>query len=237
MNKLLSYIRYIILTTSIFIAALIYFLVKNSGVAGVLADIRLGQIYAFLSVGFLYFALLVTPLYFVFPNFPYRALFLKSRRALGVSAFIFALLHSYFEYFKLLGGAEGITYLTGKYSLAVQFGIINLIILGLLAITSFNKAIKFFGPNWKVLHRFVYLAAVLIVFHALVLGSSFASLFSLTSIISLSAVAFLVMLESFRIESWIIRHFAIIPRYSVIGFIFVLLILGAMFLFNSNRVA
>ncbi len=237
MLRLIKYIRYIIVVSSIFSAALIYLLVLKTTPPGSLVMITLGQIYAFTAVGFLYLALLATPLYFVFPRLPYRPLYTKARRALGFSAFIFAMLHGIIEYYKLLGGNQGLSYLTSKYALAAELGMISLAILTLLAITSFNFAVKFFGTNWKVLHRFVYLAGILVVFHALLLGTDFADLHSVESLLSLLLVSFLLTLEALRLDALVTNKFIKFPKYLIFSILIGSLLLGLFCLYLSPGLA
>jgi methionine sulfoxide reductase heme-binding subunit len=90
---------------------------------------------------------------------------LTVRRALGLYAFLFAAAH--FTIF--LGIDYGFNWeflwadLSDKKFIFV--GLSALIILSLLAATSFNWWKKRLGKRWKSLHRLVYLAAPLVVLH------------------------------------------------------------------------
>ncbi len=90
---------------------------------------------------------------------------LKLRRSLGLFAFMFAAFH--FSIF------VGIDYAFDWSLLKVEFIEKRFVILGLtagtiltlLAITSFKWWQKKLGKNWKRLHKFVYLAAGLVIVH------------------------------------------------------------------------
>lgn len=211
MLKLIPYIRKIVLSVSSLIAIfiLVYF---GNGQEQSLAYYKYAQYFALLAFAFLFLSLLPTPLYGAFPKFPARALFVKARRAIGVSAFFFALLHAYFALFKLLGGLGAFLQLTGKYQLATYMGLVSLVILAMLAATSFSYMVKKLGKRWKQLHRFIYLVALLIPMHALILGSHFNNHDSLLAKSLIFAWLLLLMLEEIRIYKYLTSKFVNFPR-------------------------
>jgi sulfoxide reductase heme-binding subunit YedZ len=154
--------------------------------------------YGFLSFSFISLALAVTPFLMLFPSFPFNAALYMSRRALGVSAFVFAFLHYaiqgalYFKwnplYFLPLIGGEGM--LTGVAALAMLF---------LLAATSFDFAVRKMGKHWFTLQKLVYLAYPAIIAHALFLGSDFGEGINAYSGSFLLVAAATVILEAARI--------------------------------------
>ena len=90
---------------------------------------------------------------------------IKLSRPLGIYAFLYGTLHFLtftgidFQFnFPLLQPE----FLQKKY---IYLGITALLILSLLAVTSFKSWMKRLGKNWKRLHRLVYLAGVLVVIH------------------------------------------------------------------------
>src|SRR5882672_10534426 len=172
----MKYIRHIILLTTILFAGGIYLYWSAMIPSGILQITKLDQTYALFAVVLLYLALILGPLYKTFPSLPYPSLVLKTRRPLGVSAFLYAFLHTCFSFFGLLGGFPGIPFLDDRYLLAISMSFVALLILGLLAITSFDYFLVAMGKKWKLLQRFVYLAGLLIVMHALMLGSDFSNL-------------------------------------------------------------
>ena len=90
---------------------------------------------------------------------------IKLRRALGLYAFMYAAIH-----FVLFVGVDFglqlnliVPEFLQKYYLWA--GLLAFIILCALAATSFRWMMKRMGKNWKRLHRFIYLAAILVVLH------------------------------------------------------------------------
>jgi sulfoxide reductase heme-binding subunit YedZ len=93
---------------------------------------------------------------------------LRYRRALGLSAFYYALMHLT-TYLVLDQGLDfdaiGADILKRPY---ITIGMTCFIVLLPLAVTSNNLAIRRLGGKaWQRLHRFVYLAAILAVLHFL----------------------------------------------------------------------
>ena len=151
------------------------------------------------SILFLYLALLITPLSQVLPP-AYRAWLIPARRPLGVAAFGASVVHTAIGFWGELGGFSGIPFLTHDYKVSLLLTTAALLILLVLATTSFDKAISYLsGPRWKWLHRSVYLASYLIILHVLKLGSHYSSV---TPLFRLSFVflSFLLILEALRID-------------------------------------
>ncbi|MBI4973708.1 ferric reductase-like transmembrane domain-containing protein [Candidatus Roizmanbacteria bacterium] len=162
------------------------------------------QTYSFLALIYLYISLLSSPLYSVFPTLPFRGLYIKARRSIGQSAFVFAGLHGYFSFINVVGGLHGLKLLDRSYALKMSLGTLAFIILSLMASTSFDKAVAFLGPtHWKNLHRLVYLAGVLIIFHVYLIGPHFANRFSPQSIIFFIALVILFSLEAIRFKKYL----------------------------------
>lgn len=228
---LLKYIRYIILTAAILLALLLYFF--NIGQYTHLSAFyaELGQNYALLAVALIYLSLIITPIYFAFPKLPFKPVAIKSRRALGVSAFIFALMHVFLEFFKVFGGFSNLQYLHGKYLLAFLLGLIALLVLAAMAATSFNYAVKKMGKYWKALHRFIYLAGSLIVIHVLIIGSDFANFLEFESLMYLAALMVLLILQAFRVDAWFVRKYSILRPKLIFGILTVLIFLSSIALY------
>lgn len=162
------------------------------------------QSFSFLALGYLYVSLLPGPLYSVFPTFPFRGLFIKARRTIGVSAFMFAGLHGYFSFVNVIGGLPGLKLLDRTYAIKMSLGSFAFIILTLMASTSFDKAVALLGPTrWKNLHRFVYLAGIFIIFHVYLIGPHFANRFSPQSIAFFTALVILLSLEAIRFKKYL----------------------------------
>ncbi len=138
---LLKYIRRIIFAFSFVLAIGLYAYAQTAYGSQDLKQIRLVQFYAFSSFTFLYFSLLASPLFAAFPQLPGRALYIKARKALGVSAFFFGVLHGYVAFFGSLGGFAGLGFLSERYLSAIVLSASALFILSLLAVTSLQRMI------------------------------------------------------------------------------------------------
>src|SRR5260221_2281405 len=204
-TSLLKNVRFYILVISVSFSLGAYLWVLQTIPEGTLQIIRITQIYAFTALILLYTALLIGPLCYQFRWIPKRALIVKSRRAIGVSAFYFALLHALCAFFEELGGFPGLFYLPANYLIAISLSFTALCILTAMAATSFNR---FIGKWWwKPLHRFVYLAGILILIHALMLGTHFQDLSTMITRISFFLLSFLLFLEARRIDAYLERTF------------------------------
>ena len=118
---------------------------------------RTGQ-YALIT---LLLSLACTPIYILTGYRPVR----KFRRPLGLYAFFYASVHF-------------LTYIALDYSLQISrilqslsvrpfiiLGAVAWLLLAFLAITSNKKSKRILAKNWKRLHRFVYLIAVIVIIH------------------------------------------------------------------------
>ena len=113
------------------------------------------------ALGFLGVSLLPTVIRLAFG---FSAL-LKVRRALGLYAFMYAVLH-----FLIFAGWDygfdlGLMVLAIRGSRFVLLGLAALLILTAMAVTSTKGWARRLGKNWRRLHRLVYLAAALAVIH------------------------------------------------------------------------
>lgn len=186
-------------------AVVSFLLVFNSGAIIDLKYILITRVYALFALGFLYFALLQTPLYSLYPGLPFRALYIRAKRAIGVSAFGFAVLHASFAFFSLLGGFPGLAFLNTRYLTAIILSSTALFILLLMALTSFDAAVKFLGKRWKFLHRFVYLAGFLIIFHFLMIGTNFLDPNNFIAQFVFVAILWLFLLQILRINKTLLK--------------------------------
>jgi sulfoxide reductase heme-binding subunit YedZ len=90
---------------------------------------------------------------------------LTARRALGLYAFMFASIHFAIFIWWDFGFNWDLLKLEILEKRYVVVGLGAGVILTLLSATSLKYWMKRLGKNWKRLHRFVYLAGVLVVFH------------------------------------------------------------------------
>ena len=89
----------------------------------------------------------------------------RYRRFVGLGAFMYSILHLvvYLVLFAGLNLSWIVSDLVEKPY--IYAGVLAVIILSVLAITSTKKMMRRMGKNWKVVHRLVYLAAACIVAH------------------------------------------------------------------------
>lgn len=165
--------------------------------------IRLVQAYALTAFSLVYLALLISPLTMMWTNMPGRLLVIHARRAIGVSAWAFAVLHASFAFFKLLGGFVGWSFLSQSFQTAVLIGLFNLVVLSVMAATSFDVIMRRLGRRWKMIHRLLYVVGMLIMVHALMLGTHFMDLSTLIPRISILLVSILFFLEAWRLDRWV----------------------------------
>lgn len=211
-----SNIRFYVLCTSSIVAGSIYFWTATTFQGEGLQIINLTQTYALAAVIYLYFTLMASPLVRIFPGFPFRSKYIKARRALGVSAFFFGLIHACFAFFGELGGFRALPFLNSTYLIAITLSSLALLILTLMALTSFDFAIDKLGfRKWKFLHRFVYLAGFFIIVHALMLGSSFTDLSGAIPQVFGTALAILLILESIRLDRYLVQKFPSFPKIGI----------------------
>jgi methionine sulfoxide reductase heme-binding subunit len=110
----------------------------------------------------------LTPLRVLFPHSQIVAALNRHRRAIGVSACVYALLHFATHIF-YEGGWDGLVRSLSKPF--IWYGLAGLSILVILAATSNQFSIrKLGGRNWKRLHRLAYIAAVLVIYHQAIAG-------------------------------------------------------------------
>ena len=168
---LLPKIRLTIYAVAFLLLVASYFI--SAGTKG-FASIELANDAGFLSFAFISLALVVTPLRVVLPQFPFNSSLNYGRRAFGVSAFIFALVHYVLQMNFLFNwdvakvlqsdGFTGNAFLAGYVALAILF---------ILSITSFDWVVQKLGKKWYALHKLVYLAYPLIIYHAVKIGLDF----------------------------------------------------------------
>ncbi len=219
--------RFYVLLCSVSLALIVYAIVAVRFPSGSLRITKLTQTYALLALLYLYLALLISPLYETFTHLPYRSLVYKARRGLGVSTFFFASMHAYNAFFNQLGGFLGLPFLPFKYLEAISFSFTAWCILLVMALTSFDFMVQKLGyAKWKRLHRLVYVAAIFILIHALMLGSHFVHLGSYFFQFVFIAVSFLIILEMLRIDRWLAKRFARFSRTNIVTFVVFALLIG-----------
>ncbi len=159
----------------------------------------------FLSFTFLSLALAVTPLKPLMTGNPFYATLVRARRAFGVSAFAFSLIHVLLQF-------GGIFQFDVARMLAqdlrnggmLSLGGLAFLILFILALTSTDYAVRKLGRKWFDLHKLVYLAYPFIIIHVVRIGVDFKDVNLFSGAFFVIATATLA-LEAHRIYSWLTR--------------------------------
>ncbi len=171
-NNSRFYVLIISALISLFILSLLRVQITNDQ----LFVIRTGQAYGFISIVYLYVALIISPLKRLVGGHRRWMQNLEfSRRAIGVSAAYFALLHAGIGLWGQIGGLDGLALLPERFIWSLSLGAGALLVLLLMASTSFDAVIKFMTfRKWKWLHRFVYIGCVFIIVHVWMIGTHMA---------------------------------------------------------------
>ena len=141
-----------------------------------------------MSARLLIVALAVTPLAMLLPNSGFIRWLRRQRRAIGLAAFGYGVLHLVF-YLIAMGTLDAV--LTELSATGIWTGWLALALLVPLALTSSNAAMRALGRNWKRVQRLAYPAALLTLAHWLTIHDGF--------IVALAHFAPLVILELIRI--------------------------------------
>lgn len=112
--------------------------------------------------------LALTPLRVLFPRSRIVSALNRHRRAIGVTACIYGLLHFSFHVLYEGGLGGSVRSLSKPF---IWFGAGGLTILVILAVTSSQWSIRALGgTNWKRLHRLAYVAAAVLIYHQAIAG-------------------------------------------------------------------
>ena len=192
--------------------------------------------YAGIAFAFLYVALLIRPLYTTFPRLPYASTALGSQPAFGISAFYFALLHSYSGFWGFVGGFGGLRYWSGYFASSLCFGLLALCLLTIAAVTSIPYLKRHMGAYWKFAHRFIYVAGVLILIHGVTVTIHLAHLRAILIVTYLSLL-FLLGLHILRFDRYAAGRYHALPRriVTVICFPVVSVVLFWSFFFLDHH--
>ena len=113
------------------------------------------------STRFLVFTLIATPLGMMLPKTRFPRWLLRNRRYFGVAAFAYALLHTIYYLYEIAFDQV----MSEVLQLEIITGWIAFLIFVPLAITSNDYSIRVMKKAWKKLQRWVYLAALMVIFH------------------------------------------------------------------------
>ncbi|MFN0046095.1 MAG: sulfite oxidase heme-binding subunit YedZ [Sphingorhabdus sp.] len=114
------------------------------------------------SARLMIFAMLLSPLVAVLGPKPWLSWLVQRRRALGVAAFAYAVLHLIF-YVIDMGNLDDI--LAEFWALGIWTGWAAMLLFVPLALTSNDASVRKLKAGWKQLQRLVYPAAVLVLVH------------------------------------------------------------------------
>jgi DMSO/TMAO reductase YedYZ heme-binding membrane subunit len=96
---------------------------------------------------------------------------LRERRTLGLLAFAFSVMHTWSTIVHVLGGSlDGMFFLPLDMQLGVMLGVVALMVMVPLALTSNDLAVRLMKGAWKGLHLSVFFVAALAVLHTLGTG-------------------------------------------------------------------
>lgn len=196
-QSLLNNSRFYILCGSLLVSGIVFAWLRIAITNDQLFYIRTQQIFGLLCIVFWYGAMIISPLGYVIGKQRMKHVEF-ARRAIGVSAFYFAALHSGVALWAQLGGPAQLQYLPELFRWSLIAGAGGLIILGVMAATSFNAVVNYMTPKrWKVLHRFVYAAGILVIIHIWSIGTHMA--YTGVQIAAFVALVALLGLEFYRL--------------------------------------
>lgn len=182
---------------------------------GILTLMRTGNMEdysGYASLGALGLALVARPLHRLVP------ILLPSRRILGVTGFVLALIHM--AHLVTMGwDVQALPFLFPTMQIGAWAGIVALALLVPLTLTSMNVMQHWLGDRWRVLHLLSIPAFLLAILHAILLGSNFlgamewsgANLFATGGLGTITIVILLIrhpwFWTIFSLEKWYVPAF------------------------------
>ena len=166
-----------------------------------------------LSFVFLYLTLLVGALDGI-PRLASRAPSREARRALGVSTCYFALLHSYFGFYRFVGGLDGLRYWSSYFAWSLFAGLLALVLLCGLTLASLPWLVRRMGKFWKPTQRLLYLAAILVLLHGVTVTIHLIHLRAIL-IVTYVLLVLLIALELRRLDRYVTRPHGALPTHVV----------------------
>lgn len=200
--------RFYILAFSVLVSIFVACWLRTQVADDQLYYIQVEQVFGFLAVGFLYITLLVSPIQKIIGNTEWMKNVIFARRATGVSVFYFAFLHAVVSLYGQIGGWERLATLPSRFTWALIFSATALVILLVVAVTSFDKVlVRMTFPRWKLLQRLTYVSGILIIIHVWMIGAHFS-----TPSVQIAGFAALILL--FGLQSWRMGSF-LVERYQL----------------------
>jgi len=196
-QKLLDNSRFYILSTSFLISLAVIGFLRLQIPSDQIFYIRTQQVFGLLAIFYWYVALIISPIGHVIGKHRMKKVEF-ARRAIGVSAFYFVLLHGVIALWGQLGGLSELQHLPALFKWSLLGGTIAFGILLVMALTSFDKVVKFMTfRKWKLLHRLVYIGGVLALLHIWTIGTHLA--YDNVQLVVFIALVVLSGLELYRI--------------------------------------
>jgi sulfoxide reductase heme-binding subunit YedZ len=203
--RLLNNSRFYILAFSVLLSTAVFSWLRLQIPSDQLFYIRAEQVFGLLCVLYWYVALVISPIGYVIGKQRMRHIEF-ARRAIGVSAFYFALLHAVVALWGQLGGLGQVHYLPSLFKWSLLGGGIALGVLFIMAATSFDRVVRFMTFRWwKWLHRLVYAGGILAVLHIWTIGTHLA--YTNVQLAALIALVVLSGLELFRVTTLLNRNY------------------------------
>lgn len=194
---LLSNTRFYILATSLLLSIFMAAWLRLEIPSDQVYYIRLQQVFGLLCVLYWYVALMISPVGYVIGKHRMKRIEF-ARRAIGVSAAYFAVLHGSIAVWGQLGGVSELLLLPDLFKWSLLAGGFALLILLVMAATSFDKVVKLMTfKRWKLLHRLVYIGWVLVILHIWTIGTHLA--YSGVQWAAFAALAVLAGFELYKI--------------------------------------
>ena len=194
---LLDNSRFYILAFSLLFSLMIFAWFRLQIPADQLYYIRLQQVFGLVCIVYWYATLIISPLGYLVGKHRIEHL-TYARRAIGVSACYFALLHGCIALWGQLGGIGQIQHLPTLFQWSLASGGIALGVLLVLALTSFDSIVKRMTYRWwKWLHRLIYMGGIFALLHIWSVGTHLA--YTQVQLAAYSALVVLFGLEMYRI--------------------------------------
>ena len=170
-TQIIKKARTLVYIITLILAGVIWFTYSQNGKP----TLDVSNAFGFLSFSFLCLSLIVTPIRVIWPTYPLNGTFLMARRAFGVSAFIFGFAHYILQLIINFNSDFNVllSYMLSGMAYPLVASYIVFLIFALLAITSFDFAVKKLGKYWFTIHKLAYLAYPLIIYHAVSIGVDF----------------------------------------------------------------
>jgi DMSO/TMAO reductase YedYZ heme-binding membrane subunit len=153
---------------------------------------RTVQLCALVSTVCLYLSLLIKPLLIVTNTTKEGYTLLSWRKPLGITSFVFAVIHAKAGLWLQLDGLAGVVYLQQEFLVALIFGAAGFLVLTFLTLTTFGFFSWFMRHAAHVPGWLAHLALFLILLHAMGIGTHFHKRTDVVPVIAVFAYSLLV---------------------------------------------